>query len=56
MARESEPVILSAARTPIGRFQGALSGIQATRLGATAIQAASFHAGGEGRPKSAARK
>ncbi len=35
-----EPVILSAVRTPIGRFQGGLSAVPATRLGATAIKAA----------------
>ena len=40
MSPQTEAVILSAARTPIGKFQGALSGVPATRLGATAIQAA----------------
>jgi len=40
MGRNSEAVILGAARTPIGKFQGALSTIPATRLGATAIKAA----------------
>ena len=40
MSKETEPVILSAARTPIGKFQGALSGIPAPRLGAIAIRAA----------------
>ena len=42
MANEQEgsPVILSAVRTPIGRFQGSLSGIPAPRLGAVAIKAA----------------
>jgi len=34
------PVILSACRTPIGRFQGMLSTISATDLGATAIAGA----------------
>jgi len=38
--REREPVILSAVRTPSGRFQGSLSGFPAPRLGAIAIQAA----------------
>jgi acetyl-CoA C-acetyltransferase len=40
MSKETEPVILSAARTPIGKFQGALSGLPAPRLGAIAIRAA----------------
>ncbi len=40
-----EAVILSAARTPIGKFQGALSGINATKLGAIAIKAAVERAG-----------
>jgi acetyl-CoA C-acetyltransferase len=38
-------VILSAARTPIGKFQGALSGISAPQLGAVAIKAAVERAG-----------
>lgn len=33
-------VILSAARTPLGAFQGALAGVQAPQLGATAIREA----------------
>ncbi|MFO7584806.1 MAG: acetyl-CoA C-acetyltransferase [Anaerolineales bacterium] len=45
MSKETEAVILSAARTPIGRFQGALSGIPATGLGAIAVQAAVERAG-----------
>ncbi len=36
----SEAVILSAVRTPSGRFQGSLSGIAAPKLGAIAIRAA----------------
>ena len=40
MSKENEAVILSAARTPIGKFQGALSGINATKLGAIAVKAA----------------
>src|SRR5215510_6932832 len=40
MAKENEAVILSAARTPIGKFQGSLSNVPATKLGAIAIQAA----------------
>ena len=43
--REREPVILSAVRTPSGRFQGSLSGFPAPRLGAIAIQAAVKRAG-----------
>jgi len=40
MSKEIEAVILSAVRTPIGKFQGVLSGIPAPQLGAVAIQAA----------------
>lgn len=40
-----EPVILSAARTPMGRFQGALSPLTAPRLGAVVIRAAIERAG-----------
>lgn len=36
----STPVIVSAARTPIGRFLGALSGLTAPELGGVAIRAA----------------
>jgi acetyl-CoA C-acetyltransferase len=43
--RDRDPVILSAARTPVGRFQGAYAGISATRLGAVAIKAAVERAG-----------
>jgi len=45
MSKENEAVILSAARTAIGKFQGGLSGIPATKLGATAVQAAVERAG-----------
>ena len=38
-------VILSAARTPIGKFQGALSAIPAVELGAVALKAACERAG-----------
>jgi acetyl-CoA C-acetyltransferase len=38
-------VILSYARTPMGSFQGALSGVTATELGATAVKAAVERAG-----------
>ena len=42
----SDPiVILSYARTPMGSFQGALSGVTATELGATAVKAAVERAG-----------
>jgi acetyl-CoA C-acetyltransferase len=40
-----EPVILSAARIPMGRFQGALSPLTAPRLGAVVIRAAIERAG-----------
>jgi acetyl-CoA C-acetyltransferase len=40
-----EIVILSATRTPLGSFQGALAAIPASRLGATAIQGALARAG-----------
>jgi len=40
MTKETEAVILSAARTPIGKFQGALSTVPGPKLGAIAIQAA----------------
>ena len=45
MNKETEAVILSAARTPIGKFQGALSSIPATKLGAIAVEAAVKRAG-----------
>ncbi|KIG14750.1 3-ketoacyl-CoA thiolase [Enhygromyxa salina] len=40
MNMSREVVIVSAARTPIGSFQGALAGVQATELGSIAIKAA----------------
>jgi acetyl-CoA C-acetyltransferase len=40
MLRMPKTVILSAARTPIGKLGGALSSVDATELGGTAIQAA----------------
>lgn len=40
-----QPVILSAVRTPIGRFQGLLSTVSATQLGAHAIREAVARAG-----------
>lgn len=45
MSKETEAVILSAVRTPIGRFQGALSGIPAPKLGAVVVKAAVERAG-----------
>ena len=41
-------VILSYARTPMGGFQGSLSGASATQLGATAVKAAVERAGVSG--------
>ena len=43
--KSSEPVILSAVRTPSGRFQGSLSGIPAPRLGSIVVEAAVKRAG-----------
>ena len=44
--RLSDPImILGAARTPLGAFQGAFTGVAATELGATAIRAALDSAG-----------
>ena len=40
-----DPVILSAVRTPIGRFQGSLSGVTATSLGAIVVKHAVERAG-----------
>ncbi len=45
MNKELEAVILSAVRTPIGKFQGALSSLPAPKLGAMAVQAAVERAG-----------
>jgi acetyl-CoA C-acetyltransferase len=42
---DREPVILSAARTPMGRFQGGLSSLSATQLGAVVVKAAVQRAG-----------
>ena len=41
----SDIVILSATRTPLGSFQGALAGVPASRLGAAAIKGALAQAG-----------
>lgn len=45
MSEASNVVIVGAARTPIGRFMGSLSGIPATDLGGVAIRAAVDRAG-----------
>ena len=45
MSKETEAVILSAVRTPVGKFQGAFSGVSAPKLGAIAIKAAVERAG-----------
>src|SRR5512147_2538643 len=45
MAKDTDAVILSAARTPIGKFQGSLSSVPATQLGAIAVKAAVERAG-----------
>jgi len=45
MSAEDPIVILSYARTPMGSFQGALSGASATELGAAAVKAAVERAG-----------
>jgi acetyl-CoA C-acetyltransferase len=45
----SDPIVISSyARTPMGGMQGALSGVSATQLGATAIRAAMERAGLKG--------
>src|SRR5215204_5049236 len=45
MADNKEAVIISAARTPTGKFQGALKGFTAPELGAIAIKEAVKRAG-----------
>ena len=45
MSSQAEAVILSAVRTPSGRFQGSLSGFPATKLGAMVVKAAVERAG-----------
>ncbi len=45
MANGNDAVILSAARTPVGKFQGSLSSVPATQLGAIAVKAAVERAG-----------
>ncbi len=45
MSKEFEAVLLSAVRTPIGKFQGGLSRLTAPQLGAIAVRAAVARAG-----------
>jgi len=45
MSKENEAVILSAVRTPIARFQGGLSSVPGTKVGAVAVKAAVERAG-----------
>jgi acetyl-CoA C-acetyltransferase len=45
MSTQNQPVILSAVRTPIGKFLGGLSSQSATQLGAAAVRAAVERAG-----------
>jgi len=46
MSQSTDPVVIvSFARTPMGGFQGALGGVKATELGATAVKAAIERAG-----------
>jgi len=46
MPDPTAPVLVSAARTPFGRFNGALAGVSSVDLGATAVSAAVDRAGG----------
>ena len=48
MSQENQIVIAGAARTPVGSFNGALSGLPAHELGRVAIEAAMERAGVEG--------
>jgi len=43
--RDHDIVIVSAARTPIGKFQGAYKDLSATDLGAAAVRAAMARTG-----------
>lgn len=46
MSNRADPVVIASfARTPMGGFQGALGGVKATELGATAVKAALERAG-----------
>ncbi len=42
---DRQPVLVSATRTPVGRFLGALASLSATQLGAIAVRAAIERAG-----------
>jgi hypothetical protein len=44
-AKDRTVVIVSAARTPVGSFQGALASVKAPELGATVIKAVVSQAG-----------
>ena len=46
MSQTSDPVVIASyARTPMGGFQGVLTGVKATELGAAAVKAAVERAG-----------
>src|SRR5215471_3292974 len=45
MSGTNQAVILSAVRTPVGRFRGALSGVPAAEMGAAVVRAAVERAG-----------
>jgi acetyl-CoA C-acetyltransferase len=47
----AQPVILSAVRTPVGKFLGAFANLSATQLGAAAVRAAVERAGLNGKAK-----
>ena len=48
MTQTSDPVVIASyARTPMGGFQGALSGVKATELGAAAVRAAVERSGAD---------
>ena len=46
---DNDVVVVSAARTPVGSFNGALSPVLASELGTTALKAAMERAGLEGK-------
>ncbi|HEY6045757.1 MAG TPA: beta-ketoacyl synthase N-terminal-like domain-containing protein, partial [Pyrinomonadaceae bacterium] len=45
MSETKQPVIISAVRTPVGKFQGALNGFTATQLGAIVVRESVKRAG-----------
>ena len=48
MTQTSDPVVIASyARTPMGGFQGMLSGVKATELGAAAVRAAVERSGAD---------